>query len=126
MQQVFLDTNVVVSFLIDRNPEQSVVIKEQFGLAQQGKIQLILTAEVLAEVSYILLSLHQTHAQTARKLLTVLKTNYISIPDRSAIILALGIFAEKRIDMVDCLLFAKARLAVGKVFSFDSDFKKLE
>ncbi|MDA1079641.1 MAG: PIN domain-containing protein [bacterium] len=125
MQQVFLDTNVVVSFLINRSKEQTVIIQEQFELAKAGKLQLILTTEVLAEVTYILFSLQQTHAQTAKNLLSILKTEYIFIPDREAIILALGVFAEKQIDLVDCILFAKAKLAAGKAFSFDSDFKKL-
>jgi len=125
MKQVYLDTNVIISFLIDRNQEQTGVIQEQFQLAKQGKQQLFLLTEVVVEVVYILLLLKQTHAQTTQKLLTILKTNYIFIPEREAIIIALGIFAEKRIDMVDCLLYAKAKLTFGQVFSFDSDFKKL-
>lgn len=58
MKRVVVDTNVLVSFLTDRNPEQQALARELLGGAVAGEIELILHQTVLTELVYVLGNLY--------------------------------------------------------------------
>jgi len=45
--------------------------------------------------------------------------------DKAELVAALHIFAQQSLDIVDCVLLAKARHGAGRVLSFDKDLNKL-
>ena len=59
MRRVVVDTNVLISFLTDRNAEQQAQAVELFEAAAEGEIELILHQMVISEMVYVLGNLYQ-------------------------------------------------------------------
>jgi predicted nucleic acid-binding protein len=56
--RLILDTNVLVSFLTERNPEQQRLANGLFEEAANGEIRLLLPQAALFEMVYVLRNLH--------------------------------------------------------------------
>jgi len=81
---------------------------------------------VLAECVYILLKFYRVPKQTAVESLTgLLQYKGVANKDKTELVDALQMFAQQTIDIVDCLLLAKARHGKGRVLSFDKDLNRL-
>ncbi|KKQ37194.1 MAG: hypothetical protein US54_C0041G0001, partial [Candidatus Roizmanbacteria bacterium GW2011_GWA2_37_7] len=59
MQNFYLDTNVIVSYLYRRNEKQYVYAKSYFYKAKKLQIRLVLLTEILIEVNYILYKVYK-------------------------------------------------------------------
>ena len=59
MRRIVLDTNVLISFLTDRNAEQQAQATELFEAAAEGETELILHQMVISEMVYVLGNLYQ-------------------------------------------------------------------
>ncbi len=59
MRRVVIDTNVLISFLTDRNAEQQAQATELFEAAAEGGTELILHQMVISEMVYVLGNLYQ-------------------------------------------------------------------
>jgi len=58
VKRVVVDTNVIASFLTDRNPSQQARAAALFEGAQAGRIEIIVAQLVLAELVYVLKNLY--------------------------------------------------------------------
>ena len=58
MTRLILDTNVLVSFVTDRAPEQQQIARSLFDQAAEGTIRLLLTQIALSEMVYVLRNLY--------------------------------------------------------------------
>lgn len=66
MRQILLDTNVLISYLTDRDPEQQKKAEALFEQAAAGTLILILHQVALIEMMHVLLNLyHMPHDQAA-------------------------------------------------------------
>lgn len=70
--RVLVDTNVLVSFVTDRNPTQRKSADLLLGAARGGKILLLLHQQVLSEVCFVLTQLYERPAREVREMLTSL------------------------------------------------------
>ena len=59
MKRVVIDTNVLTSFLTDRNAEQQAQATELFEAAAEGGTELILHQMVISEMVYVLRNLYE-------------------------------------------------------------------
>lgn len=59
MRRVVIDTNVLISFLTDRNAEQQAQATELFEAAAEGETELILHQMVISEMVYVLGNLYR-------------------------------------------------------------------
>ncbi len=59
MRRVVIDTNVLISFLTDRNAEQQAQATELFEAAAEGETELILHQMVISEMVYVLSNLYK-------------------------------------------------------------------
>jgi predicted nucleic-acid-binding protein len=63
--------------------------------------------------------------EAAGRLIDILRYKGIANTDQQELIRALILFSERRIDIVDCILCAKAVAGGDHLFTFDADLNKL-
>lgn len=69
MRQILLDTNVLISYLTDRNPEQQTKAEALFEQAAAGTLILILHQVALIEMMHVLLNHYRTPQEEAATIL---------------------------------------------------------
>jgi len=82
--------------------------------------------EVLTEVVHVLLKFYKIERSEVNDLiLTIIDSGGIEVENEKVIRLALAAFCERKLDFVDCLLYAYSRIEGSGVFTFDKALKKL-
>jgi len=123
---VFPDTNVVLRYLLKDVPEQYTQAEKFFEDVRTGRAKAILLEGVLVECVYILLKFYQVPKRAATEsLIGLLQYKGVANRDKTDLVDALQMFSQQTIDLVDCLLLAKARRGKGHVFSFDKELNRL-
>ncbi len=113
MRKVLVDTNVVLRYLLCDNEKQSHIAKD---LIESGEAFLL--PEVLMETSHVLRTFYHVDRQNiTAQLLIVL--NWVEMERKPVMIRAVEIFAETKLDFVDCILAAHHSLENAEVFTFD-------
>lgn len=117
MSQVWVDTNVVLRYLLRDNEAQAQIAKD---LIEGGAF---LIPEVLMETSHVLRTFYEVDRQNiATQLLIVL--DWVTMERKAVMIRAVEIFAETNLDFVDCILAAYHELENAAVFTFDKKLNK--
>ena len=117
MNKLWVDTNVVLRYLLRDNEAQAQIAKE---LIEGGAF---LLPEVLMETSHVLRSFYEVDRQNiATQLLIVL--DWVEMERKAVMIRAVEIFAKTKLDFVDCILVAYHELENVEVFSFDKKLNK--
>lgn len=112
MSKVWVDTNVVLRYLLRDNDKQSPIAKD---IIEGGAF---LIPEVLMETSHVLRSFYNVERKDiAEQLLIVLK--WVTMKNKPVMIRAVKIFAETRLDFVDCILAAHHGVNGAKVFTLN-------
>jgi len=125
MKQYFLDTNIILRFLLGDVLPQTNKVKEYFQLAKLNKIKLILIAEVILEAVYVLEKNYRVPRLKICELLSsLIKTKYLEVEKRAVLITVLQRFHQTKLDFVDLLLLEQSRLANAPIFTFDKDLEK--
>jgi predicted nucleic acid-binding protein len=117
----FIDTNVLLRFLLEDNAEQTSAVSELLRNASQGTVVLYIAASTVSEVVFVLAGrvYSRSRSQLAEALRRVLALP-LQFEDRPEVELALKLFAETHDDWDDCLLSAYALTrTAGRLFSFD-------
>jgi len=118
MSEVWVDTNVVLRYLLCDNEAQSPIAKD---LIEGGAF---LLPEVLMETSHVLRTFYGIDRRDiAEQLLIVLK--WVTMERKAIMIRACKIFFNTNLDFVDCLLIAYRDVENVAVFTFDKDLNKL-
>jgi len=113
-----LDTNYILRYLLNDNEKMATVAEEAI-LHNEVHI----ANEVWAEVVYVLEGVYDLKKEKISSvLLSLLQADNIQVIDKYILIKALEIFAQKKLDFVDCLLCAYA--GVDEVLTFDKKLKK--
>ncbi len=113
-----LDTNYILRYLLNDN-EKMATVAEEVILHNEVHI----ANEVWAEVVYVLEGVYDLKKEKISSvLLSLLQAENIQVIDKYTLIKALEIFAQKKLDFVDCLLCAYA--GVDEVLTFDKKLKK--
>ena len=112
MSKMLVDTNVVLRYLLRDNEEQAQIAKD---LIEGGAF---LLPEVLMETSHVLRTFYEVDRQKiSTQLLIVL--DWVEMEHKAVMIRAVEIFAETKLDFVDCILAAYQELENINVFTFD-------
>ena len=69
MQKIILDTNVLISFLTDRNLAQQEKAAEIFSQAAALQTEILCQQEVISEFVYVMNSVYQVHKSEIRDML---------------------------------------------------------
>jgi len=120
------DTNVVLRYLLRDDAGQYERAVEFFENVRLGNEKAIIIESVLVECVYVLMKFYKVPKREVADHLTMLfQYKGISNPDQKTLVEALRIFAEQNLDIVDCVLLARAKQGKGRLFSFDRELNKL-
>ena len=131
MRNVYLDTNVILRFLLGDHPELSPKAKSIFKMAEENEICLLIEPVILAECCYVLggklyadkFPSKQVIAETLTKLLFLTGVNST---DQMLLTEVLEVYGEFEIDFADAYLAVIARKQSDLIATFDRDFQQLE
>ena len=102
MTKVFVDTNVFLRFLTNDDPVKAKRVETLFRQAIQGKIQLIASLLVIAEIVWTLESFyHLSKEDIASKVETILNTPNLICPEAEMILMALDLYVQGNMDFID-------------------------
>ncbi len=120
------DTNVILRYLLKDVPDQFARAEKAFEDVRTGKAKAVILESVLVECVYILLKFYKVpKRQVVESLIGLLQYKGVVNRDKPELVVALQTFARESIDIVDCILLAKARGGMGRLLSFDKDLNRL-
>ncbi len=126
----FLDTNVIIRYLINDDPKKSEKCYELFQKVKRGEIELTTCEAVIAEVVYVLSSprlYNLPRSEIYSLLLPIISLYGLKLPQKHLYIRALDIYTQKNIDFEDALIFAHMeKKKIKEIYSYDCDFDKIE
>lgn len=123
----FLETSVLIRFLLGDHPTQSPQAKLIIQKAQLGAIDLSTNAMVLAELTWVLKSFYKLpRNEIIKHLQNILSFSELTIDNRKVVVEAIKLFITKNIDFTDAYFAATVRSAnFDAILSFDQDFDKI-
>jgi len=120
------DTNTIVRYLVADNPALHEKAKEFFDKVKHGGVKAVILESVIAECMYVLTKIYKVPRDLAAgSLIDILHYKGIANDDQQELIRALTLCSEHGLDIVDCILCAKAASAEDHLFTFDTDLNKL-
>jgi predicted nucleic-acid-binding protein len=120
------DTNTIVRYLVKDDLALYTKAKDFFDKVKNGSEKAVILESVIAECVYVLTKIYKVPKdKTSNSLINILHYKGIANDDRKELIRALTIFFEKGIDIVDCILCAKAAGGGDNLFSFDEELNKV-
>lgn len=121
-----LDTNVIIRFLANDHPEQSIKSRTLFEKMANNEISLTLEPIVLAECVYVLGGKYYnyTRKEITEWLLPIVE--FCEVDHKEVLISALSYFGKHNIDFADAYLASKSECIRGHVVTFNTkDFEKM-
>ena len=99
---------------------------EYFDKVKNGDVKAVILESVIAECIYVLTKIYGVpRDKAAGSLIDVLRYKGVANEDRQELIRALSLFSERGLDIVDCILCAKAANGEDHLFTFDAELNKL-
>ncbi len=115
---LLIDANVILRYLLGDHEEMSQKAKNAI---MSGAYT---TVEVLAEVVYVLMGVYHAEREEVKEWLSCF-LDEISLENKQAILYALRVFAETKLDFVDCVLIGYNRILGEKVYTFDKKLNRM-
>lgn len=126
-QTVLLDTNVILRFFLQDQPEHFKRVITLFDSAENGKISCYIDPVVLAEVVWTLSSFYKvSRSNIAAKLETLLAQQWMISEQKPAMLSAIDQYQETSLDYIDCWLLAVSEEKRIPLETFDVKLKKKE
>lgn len=115
------DTNTILRYLLGDEPRLYEKAAKIFEKVRTGEEKVVILESVLVECVYVLTKFYKVPKKEATaKLQELLRYRGVMNDDRDELIEALSTFAEKSsLDIVDCILCAKAKKSNMSLFTFD-------
>jgi len=128
MKKKFIDTNIFLRYLTGDDPSKYDKCREIFKKAIEGKIALVTSGMVIAELVWTLLSYYKVaKAEVVEKISIIVSTENLYVPDKNIITDALVLYSRKNIDYIDAYnaVFMKYH-GLDEIYSYDRDFDAIE
>ena len=120
------DTNTIVRYLVADDAALHAKAKDFFDKVKHGDVKAVILESVIAECIYVLTKIYKVpRDRAAGSLIDLLHYKGIANGDQQELIRALTLFSERGLDIVDCILCAKAARGGDHLFTFDADLQKL-
>lgn len=117
----FIDTNVILRYLLNDIPKQADAAEALFKTAAKGDLALKTNAMVIAELVWTCESYYELPKDEIRdKVLAILNTPGLEVDDGDIIAEAALLYAERNVDFIDayntCWMRAQG---INEVYTFD-------
>lgn len=113
-----LDANVILHYLLRDVPEMAEAAREAIVKGAST------TAEVLAEVVYVLAGVYKADRETIATTLEAFLQE-IEVSHKAALKYAFKLYGRKKLDFVDCVLAGYHRIEGAEVMTFDVKLRKI-
>lgn len=122
----FLDTNIILRFILKDHPTYSPKAEVIFKKIDKGEIRVFISWPTIFEVVFVLQnSIKIPKKEIAEKLLPIFHLENVNIDQSSLIDTAFGHYVDKNISLTDAYnAVLMQQKKVKKIYSFDSDFDK--
>ena len=117
MNNVLIDTNVILRYLLEDNEEMALTAEH---IIDGGAWT---TSEVLAEVTYILEKYYEMPREDVAWALNIIYIKVETRPQR-IVLRAISEYEATNLDFVDCMMVAYAIEGRERTFSFDKGINK--
>ena len=125
----FIDANIFIRVLTQDDPAQSPKSLAFLERIADGHVSGMVTEGVILEVIQVLASKHQyglDRSEIRERILPLFMLPNLQVQHREIQLAAIELFAESRLDYVDCLAIAYARLLeLQGIVSFDQGLDRL-
>lgn len=119
------DTNVILRYLLADIPEQFAEAKTFFEEVRTGGEKAFLLESVMVECTYVLTKYYQVPKERVVATLTeLLQYKGVVNADKDTLVACLRLYGDNALDVVDCMLLAKAESAGGSIFTIDKKLKQ--
>jgi uncharacterized protein len=125
----FVDTNIILRYLIGDGPEKTRACYTLFKKADNSELTLTTSESVIAEVVFVLSSKKHyglSAEEIKKRLMPILAIRGLKLEYQPPLKRALDLFGELQIDFEDCLCLAHMeRQHLKEIYSYDQDFDRL-
>lgn len=128
MKRTFVDTNIFLRYLTRDDDAKYARCRDLFADAVEGKTALATSGIVIAELIWTLSSYYKVpKADIIEKVIIIVSTENLFIPDKDMIAEALVLYGRKNIDYIDAYnaAFMKHH-GVGGIWSYDRDYDLID
>ncbi|ADG07224.1 PIN domain-containing protein [Kyrpidia tusciae] len=127
MRTLFVDTNVILRYLLRDHAGMYQASVKLFEQAEQGEFVLYIEPMVLAECIYVLTGplYRRNRSDVARALAEILLLEGVTCEDQDRLTESLTMFSDQSVDFTDAYLVCRSRDADAGVVPFDRDFVQL-
>jgi len=126
MKKFFLDTNVILRFLLKDNEKYYNQARGYFEKAKKGEIEIHLIPEVIFEIDYVLRGVYSlTKNEVVDILSKLIKSPYLKIFDREVLMTTVDKYQSINVDLFDIYLYYHSLSQGAEVLSFDKDFNRI-
>lgn len=130
MQLYFLDTNVIIRYLTQDNPQQAEKAYQILQQVEAGAFTITTSEAVIVETVQVLSSkaLYNLPRQEIRNYLyPILTLRGLKLSQKRVYLQALDLYASTNLDFVDALNIAHMeRAKTNTIVSFDQDFDRIQ
>ena len=116
---VILDTNMMLRYLLNDVKEMADEAEKKIKTGNAN-----VTIEVVAEAVYVLRDAYEMKRKEVADLLRDF-LSLVGCPDKEVLELALRTYGNRKLDFVDCILYAYHRIRGDEIATFDTALKKL-
>ncbi|MBF0410487.1 MAG: PIN domain-containing protein [Candidatus Riflebacteria bacterium] len=121
MKTAFVDTNLFIRYLTNDDKVKADKVEKLLELASSGKILLVTTEMVIAEIVWVLESGYSMKAKEIAPLIRgILVTKGLEVYNRDYIIRAVELYESTHIDFIDGYIVAvMEKHEISDLFSYD-------
>lgn len=120
-ETVFIDTNLFLRYLTNDVPAQADLVESLLQRAAKGKVNLVTTSMVIAEIVWTLESYYELDKKEIQTMvLGILNTDGLDVIDSDLVLQAIVPYADKNVDFIDAFNAAwMVKNDVDKIYTFD-------
>jgi uncharacterized protein len=117
----FVDTNLFLRYLTNDVPAQADAVESLLQRASKGKVNLVTTSMVIAEIVWTLESYYEIGKKEIQTMvLGILNTDGLDVIDTDLLLQAIIPYADKNVDFIDAFTAAwMVKNDVDKIYTFD-------
>ncbi len=125
MESYLVDTNLLISYVVDRNPRQSKLVEDIFKSATALQIELVVSIFAISEFIFVLQSVYsKSDSEISEMINALLLTPGISIIDGFQIERVLKLWPSDISDYGDAVLASIAKKENFSLITFDKPLSK--
>ncbi|WP_218112533.1 PIN domain-containing protein [Atribacter laminatus] len=104
-KSAWLDTNVILRFLLKEDPQLFQAVEPLFLQAEQGDLEIYIHPIIIAEIIWTLESYYEySKEKIAEVMIQLVEAKGVVVPDKEVIVGALQDYKEKNVDFIDSYL----------------------